>query len=153
MNKKVIYSIIALIIIAILIFVGYGYLNSNSHNLTFGNHSAVSVLKGFEHQTNNEGRIIFKNKDTTINVMELNPNENLDVWFDKFIQRWGEEYKIENSSFVYKDNITVRNTTSFKDDKFYSAHYLFKKNNKTFHIYLKGNQNETAIMSLIDSIH
>ncbi|MBE6487599.1 MAG: hypothetical protein E7Z86_02690 [Methanosphaera stadtmanae] len=153
MNKKVVYSIIVLIIIIILVIVSYGYLNSNSGNLTFGNHSQVSAINGFKHQTNNEGRIIFKNNVTIINVDELNPNENLDEWLDKFIKRWGEEYKIENSSFVYKDNFTVRNTTSFKDDKFYSAHYLFKKNNKTFHIYLKGNQNETAVMSLIDSIH
>lgn len=150
MNRKLIYSIIGILIVISVI---YGILAYNStYNAKVESASSVSIPEGFtfEQILNNETTI--KNNITTLNIKEVKNSASLDTLAETYKTGISDKnYTIEESSRDYNNNVTVVSVIVRDGDELKESNFWYSKNGKIYQIQLEGKNNKTAVETLINS--
>lgn len=145
MDKKNIAIILIFIIIAACI--GFVALYS-TFNAKVGS-SQVNIPNGYKVNNTTKYSTILKSKNTTINIEEKHDNKTIDKIFT--------EYKKKHENLTVKEsskkigNTTLRSITLINstDNKTIHTNYYYEKNNKIYHIFMKGKQDNKALEQIV----
>ena len=148
MNKK----IIAIIIVILLVIVGvFAYTQLNTDNtVKVGKNSKISIPEGFKLDKVKGAKTYLKNDVTTLSIKEVENPEPLNTLLQAYNTSYSEKYTVETGEKTVGDTPVVWGCQ--KDgDKLIAYDYWYEKNEKTYHITLIKENNETAIDSIINS--
>lgn len=148
MDKKY----IAIIIVLIIIVAGIGVVAYNSTNNAKVGSSQVAIPNGYYVTNTTNHTAVLKSDTTTIIVDEKIENDTIDQIFDSY-KKEHEEFTVKESSEDLGNNITLRSITlrNSTDNKFIHTNYYYQKDNKVYHIFMKGKKDKTALEKIVNT--
>ena len=147
MSKKYIYLIIILCLIAIAGVVAYTFATSNY--LTVGS-SHVKVPNGYAILKDSEHGGILVNGGSKITIYHTDNDT------DKSIKEYTQRYK-KNELSIKEENVGNAKVTKIilkdpKTNKTKITHFFFDKDNKPYHIFIRGKYNDDVVKSIINDL-
>lgn len=147
MDKKYYIIIIVLVILAFGVIM---FFNSATH-AKVGN-SQVSIPKGYNVTNTTKYSTVLKSNDSTIHIYEYAGNKTIDDMFNDYKKEHGAE-NVKESSKDMGNNITLRSLTLINSttNKTIHTNYYYEKDNKIYHIFIKGKRGKNVLESLVNS--
>lgn len=145
MNKKIIGSIIVVLLI-IIAAVGY-YSYTFKDKETFGS-SAISVPDNYKVKENKDHKVVLKNKETKISVQEK--NNTIDNLVNDYKIKHANETVVESSLNISGDNL--KSLTLKKDNgKIVRELCFYSKNGKVYQMVITGKTDLKAMETIYNS--
>jgi len=140
---------IAIILILILIIACIGFVAFNSTRNAKVGSSQVNIPNGYKINNTTKYSTILKSKNTTININEKHDNKTIDKIFEDYKKKHENLTVNESSKKIGNTNLRSITLINSSDNKIIHINYYYEKNNKIYHIIMKGKPDNKALEQIV----